>query len=313
MPSKSKSKHRLETRILAFCTDSWPEMNSVEYELRIVDKDGAVCFSDVVCCDLAHVIGLLLGVQENHPMPFPIHVNEVVPVLQLAESLLSIDHELFFQKQEFKGWEQSLVHFFAFSYEEPITFKQFELDCQDVVEELSSLVRTMVTDKNLPLLVKPERPEPPESAQPIILEPHFLEIKVSEPSPTEDGLVQFNFTFTGEGESFALLLTLPPHIWIGARISIAYALTNRRDQHHHLLVNDAFYYAFQHPVAFFQSEGKFVTFGPVVRRKQEANVHLTVYTVDGDQATLDYYRVPILALNRALATIERKLLGPVEL
>lgn len=287
-------------------------MNSVEYELRIVAKDGAVCFSDVVCCDLAHVIGLLLGVQENHPMPFPIHVDEVVPVLQLAESLLAFDHELFFQKQEFKGWERSLVHFFAFSYEEPITFAQFELDCQDVVEELSSLVRTMVTDKNLPLLVKPERPEPPESAQPIILEPHFLEIEVSEPSPAEDDWVQFNFIFSGEGESFELTLTLPHHVWIGARISIAYALTNRRDQHHHLLVNDDLYYAFQHPVAFFQSKGKFVSFGPVVRRKQEANVHLTVYSIHEDQVSLDYYRVPILAVNRALAAIERKLSGPVD-
>lgn len=314
MPNKDL---KLETRILAMTAveegDSVSEWTSVEYELRIMAEDGTVCFSDVVCCDLAHVLGLLIGVQDNYPVPFPIHVDEVVPELQLAESLFAIDHELIFQKQSLLTWNETRVRLIAFSYAEPVTFKQFELGCKNVVEELSALVRTILTDKNLPVLVKPVRPDPPESAKPRILKPHFSAIEVSEPTPAENGLVQFDLTFTGEEESFHLPLTLPHHIWLGVRSSIAYARTTRRDQFLSVFVNDASFYAISDPVAFFQSEDKFVILGPVIGWRQEANVQLTVYTVDGDQATLDFYRVPILALNRALAAIERRLLGPVEL
>lgn len=291
--------------------DSVSEWTSVEYEIRIVAEDGTVCFSDVVCCDLAHVLGLLIGVQDNHPVPFPIHVDEVVPELQLAESRLAIDHELIFQVQNFLAWNGTRIRLFAFSYAEPVTFTQFELGRNNVVQELSTLVRTMLTDKNLPVLVKPERPDPPESAKPRLLKPHFSEIEVSEPSPEENGLVQFDLTFTGEEESFHLPLTLPHHVWLGVRSSIAYARTTRRDQFLSVFVNDASFYAISDPVAFFQSAGKFVIFGPVIAWRQEANVQMSVYSVHGDQATLDFYRVPILALNRALAAIERKLSGPV--
>ena len=158
--------------------DSVTEWTSVEYELRIVAEDGTVCFSDVVCCDLAHVLGLLIGVQDNHPVPFPIHVDEVVPELQLAESRLAIDHELIFQVQNFLAWNGTRIRLFAFSYAEPVTFTQFEIGRNNVVQELSALVRTMLTDKSLPVLVKPVRPDPPESAKPRILKPHFSEIEV---------------------------------------------------------------------------------------------------------------------------------------
>ena len=104
--------------------DSLSEWTALEYELRIVAEDGTVCFSDVVCCDLAHVLGLLLGVQAHHPVSFPIHVDEVVPELQLAESPLAINHELIFKQRKFKGWKRSLVRLFAFSHAEPRTFAQ---------------------------------------------------------------------------------------------------------------------------------------------------------------------------------------------
>ena len=310
MPSKSKSKHKLETRILAVRPEELVTWTSLEYQLRIVAEDGTVCFSDVVCCDLAHVLGLLLGVQAHHPVSFPIHVDEVVPELQLAESRLAIDHELIFQQQKFTVLSPTLVRLFAFSYAEPVTFAQFDLDLEDVVQELSALVRAILTDKNFPLLVKPERPDPPESAQPRILKPHFSEIEISEPSLKENGLAQFSLTFTGEEESFHLPLILPLQVWLGARSSIAYAETKQREELQYLFFNEASLHAIPQPVAFFKSEDKFVLVGPVARKK-DAIVEMCVYTVHGDQATLDYYRVPILAVNRALAAIERKLSGPV--